>query len=153
MKNKPTDVFLSINMRNGDKSLCWPWTGSLNQSDGRPYFTVNDRRRTAYSIVLELASGEAPNRRVARHKCDNPICCNPSHLQWGSQQDNIDDMKERQRHGLPKIVVRAIKKLLSKGVTHEEIADRYGVSRETITWINNDRTHQAKESNRDDNQG
>lgn len=149
MKNKPTDVFLSIDMKNGDRSQCWPWKGAINQSDGRPYFSVNGRRRTAYALVLELVYGAPQGRQVARHKCDNPVCCNPNHLQWGSQQDNLDDMKKRQRHGLPKIVVRAIKRLLMKGTTHAEIAERYGISREAVTGINNELTHQSKENQYD----
>ena len=57
-------------------------------------------------------------------------------------------MKERDRHGLPKIVVRAILKLLSENKTHKEIAELYGVSRETITAINTGRSHKKeKKSN------
>jgi len=32
------------------------------------------------------------------HKCDNPICCNPSHLFVGSQLDNIRDRDSKNRH-------------------------------------------------------
>lgn len=150
MANKPTDVFLHINMMGGDRQVCWPWKGSINKSDSRPYFTVAGKRRTAYALVIELASGELQGTRVARHSCDNPICCNPAHLSWGTPQDNSNDMKDRERHGLSKIVVRAIKTLLLKGTTHEEIADRYGLSREAITKINNNMTHQAREAEKQD---
>ncbi len=148
-KNVPTDVFLHIDMRGGNRDECWPWRGNVNKTDGRPYFTVAGRRRTSYALVLELASGEQQGTRVARHSCDNPVCCNPKHLSWGTNQDNSDDMKARERHGLPKIVVRAIKKLLLKGMTHDEIADRYGLSREAVTKINNDFTHQAREAEKE----
>ena len=77
--------------------------------------------------------------RYILHSCDNSICCNPHHLSWGSHQDNMDDMKQRDRHGLPKTVVRAIKTLLDGDKTHQEIATLYGVSRESITAINNGR--------------
>jgi len=126
-------------MHGGDKDVCWEWGAKLNKKDGRPYFTINGRRRPSYTIVLELATGEAQHSRVTCHACDNPICCNPHHLRWGTHQDNMDDMKERERHGLPKTVVRAIRKLLAKGETQRHIANLYGVSRECISSIDTGR--------------
>jgi hypothetical protein len=145
--NKPTDIFQHINMMNGDTNECWPWKGKINKKDGRPYFTIEGKRRPSYAIVLELYTGEQQNDRKARHSCDNPVCCNPHHLIWGSHQDNMNDMKERDRHGLPAIVVRAIQKLLAKGDTQASIAELYGVSRETISAINTGRNkeHITKE--------
>lgn len=34
---------------------------------------------------------------VVRHRCDNRLCINPRHLELGTQQDNMDDMKSRGR--------------------------------------------------------
>lgn len=50
-------------------------------------------------------------------------------------------MKTRQRHGLPHNTVRVIKRLLKEGRMHKEIAELYGVSRELITAINNERLY------------
>ena len=143
--NQPSFVYQYINMHKGDKNVCWEWTGPLNKKDGRPYFTVKGKRRPAYAYVIETCTG-IPQKEdeVIRHSCDNPICCNPDHLSFGSHQDNMNDMKERDRHGLPKTVIRAIRKLLSENKTHGEIAKLYGVSRETITAINNKRAHADK---------
>jgi hypothetical protein len=139
--NTPVDVFKSIDMHDGDKDVCWEWTGSLNKKDGRPYFTANKTRRPSYSWVLQLYSGEYEEGKVVRHSCDNPICCNPHHLSWGTNQDNSNDMMDRDRHGLPRTVVRAIHRLLNDGRTHASIAELYGISRETVSAINQGRSH------------
>lgn len=139
-KNLPTDVFKQVNMHGGDTNVCWEWTGKTNAKDGRPYFTVEGKRRPSYSYVLELHSGEKPERKMVTHSCDNRVCCNPYHLSWGTHQSNMDEMVERNRHGLPATVVRSIRKLLQEGRSHSSIAELYGVSREAITAINNKRS-------------
>ena len=137
-KNKPHDVFRHIDM--GDDNECWEWKGKVNAKDGRPYFTVDGKRRPSYAYVYESFTGsKVKEGEMVRHKCDNPTCCNPHHLDIGNHQDNMDDMKERGRHGLPKIVVRAILRLRSEGRTQQEIADLYGISRETISAIDTGR--------------
>lgn len=139
-KNKPTDVFRFIDMKGGNNVPCWPWEGKVNKKDGRPYFTVEGKRRPSYAIVLELATGVLQKKgKCALHSCDNLVCCNPDHLRWGSHQDNMDDMVKRERHGVPKIVVRAILKLREEGKTQQEIANLYGLSREAISAIDTGR--------------
>jgi DNA-binding XRE family transcriptional regulator len=141
--NSPVDVFRNIEMGYNDQ--CWEWRGLVNEKDGRPYFTVAGKRRAAYVIVLELHTGQkAQKNKMAIHSCDNPICCNPFHLSWGTHQDNMNDMKERERHGLPKTVVRAIIKLRKEGRTQAEIAKLYGLARETISAIDTGRSHKEK---------
>jgi hypothetical protein len=142
--NVPSDVFKFIDMKGGNTEECWEWNGKPNPKDGRPYITIQGKRRPSYAIVLELFSGTKQTKgQVARHSCDNKLCCNPHHLDWGTHQDNMDDMVERDRHGLPRTVVRSIHTLLSERVPHRVIAKRYGISRETVTAINNGRTHKG----------
>ena len=151
-KNVPTDVFKHINMHGGDKDVCWEWTGKVNKKDGRPYFTVDGKRKPSYNVVLELSSGETQEEATKRlgkkalscHSCDNKICNNPHHLSWGTHQDNMNDMVERERHGVPRTVVRSIQKLLKEGRSHSSIAELYGLSRETVTAINNKRSPKYK---------
>ena len=143
-RNK-TDVFQFINMRikdgKPDQDACWYWKedAPVSGRDNRPTFTFGGRRYLAYRVVYELHTGEKLEQdEVVRHKCDNKQCCNPFHLEKGSHQENMNDMKERERHGLTHHAVRGIKRLLAEAkLSHAQIAENYGVSRQTITAINN----------------
>lgn len=134
-RNKPVDVFKYIDMKGGDREQCWPWLGGCNK-EGRPLFSLNKKKVAPYRITYELTHGVSlPSTIMLRHKCDNMICCNPYHGEPGTHIDNMLDMRERERHGLPKITVKAIRKLLSEGEEHESIAKKFGVDRNTVGRI------------------
>jgi hypothetical protein len=139
--NQPTDVFKHINMLTGPMcerlgTRCWPFTSALS-SNGRPYFRLAGKNVLAYRLVYELVKGVKLERTdVFRHKCDNPICCNPEHGEIGTHVENMKDMRDRERHGLPHHTVRAIRKLAKDpNNTHEHIAKLYGLGRSTVTEI------------------
>ena len=149
MSNQPSDVFLYFAMDNDD--ACWPYIGASwggQRRERRPYFMSGGRRMIAYRWIYELVYGVTltPDQLVL-HSCDNggyPIGCgNPHHMRVGNVQDNSDDMVQRQRHGMPKTVVRAIRTLLDQGRTQQDIADLYGVARETISAIATQRSHKT----------
>lgn len=114
---------------------CWPFTGKVNNR-GRPYFACNGKKHLVYRFVYELVNGvDTLKDKVARHTCDNEICCNPNHIVPGDHQQNMNDMKERERHGLPHHTIRAIRKVGALGISHQVIADRFGLGRSTVTEI------------------
>jgi hypothetical protein len=139
--NKLTDVFRHIDMKGGDTSQCWPWTSGLNK-DGRPYFTYQGKKLLAYRVTYDLFHAEPLGDRLALHQCDNEICCNPHHINPGEHQKNMDEMKERQRHGLPHHTVRAIRKLCEGDRAVKEIADLYGISETTVRDIRDRKNYQ-----------
>jgi hypothetical protein len=51
----------------------------------------------AHLIAVALHTGQRANSASACHTCDNPPCCNPSHLFWGAQSDNIKDASRKGR--------------------------------------------------------
>jgi len=119
----------------GGPNACWPFTGKTNNKN-RPYFTADGEKWLAYRLTYELVNGEGSlTGAIARHTCDNETCCNPSHVVPGTHQENMDDMKGRERHGLPHHTVRAIRKLGDIGITHSVIAERYGLGRSTVSEI------------------
>jgi hypothetical protein len=102
-------------------------------------------RRLAYAhrIAWELTNGPIPAGEFICHHCDNPPCCNPSHLFPGTQADNMRDAKckgriargERNYNAvLTDGQVRSIRALYGT-MLQCEIAHRFGVSEMTVSWI------------------
>lgn len=144
--NKITDVWRHVNMHGGDTEPCWEWklalSGGTARGKPKPYFSVEGRKLMATRLIYEMFYGETLQQaQVIRHTCDNPWCCNPHHMIAGTHQENMDDMVERDRHGLPHHVVRNIRKLLKEGRLHRQVASLYGVDRSTVTRIANDQIH------------
>lgn len=114
--NKITDVWKFIDMpTNGDPSPCWNWTGTKGGRDGRGYFSYRGVKWLAYRFVYSLLNGDIPDGDVVRHRCDNHLCCNPYHLELGSQSDNENDKYDRDRYGFPLKVVERVVELEASG--------------------------------------
>lgn len=85
--------------------------------------------------------------KVVRHKCDNPACVNPEHLELGTQAENVLDMLKRGRkaptirgsaHRCSKLTesdIPEIRKRLSAGESQRSIAKRFGVDQAIIKRI------------------
>lgn len=148
--NAPMDVFKHINMHvladgTPDPDKCWEHkqAETLIRTKRRPYFALQGKKVLAYRVVWELYNGRPlEQNEIIRHTCDNPVCCNPLHLQVGTHQDNMNDMKKRDRHGITAHAHRAILGLLNAGRPVHEIASLYGVSDRTIRRIRDGETKQ-----------
>ena len=145
MPKKLEDVFAQYDTHGGDPNVCWEWMGDWHGKNPRPRFRYGKSSRVAYRVVFELVYGPLKPGEVVRHTCDcggHPIGCgNPHHMIRGSHQDNMDDMKERNRHGLSAYVVRAIRKLYEEGQSASAIAALYGIGESTVRDIVTKRTH------------
>lgn len=132
-KNEPIDVWLHIAIpSDGDPAPCWPWTGKLNPTDGRPYFTVGGVRWLAYRLVYTLVHGPIADGNVVRHRdCNNEACCNPHHLLEGTQGDNERDKGDTDRWGFPREILDAVLEYKRLGMPQAAIASvctaQYGV--------------------------
>ena len=79
---------------------CWEWRGDRNELGYGRLTLVRkglDKARV-HRIMFERYFGPIPDGSVVRHKCDNPPCCNPDHLELGTMAENMADMIERGRH-------------------------------------------------------
>ncbi len=146
--------------KSGGPDACWPWTGRLSKK-GYAYIKVNHHEVLSHRYAYELTYGPIPKDMKACHKCDNTACCNPSHIFIGTQKDNVHDAirKGRMAYGdrsphrlhpelfprgeektfakLTEHGVRTIRILCSSGISRELMAQKYGVSYNTICQVVN----------------
>lgn len=106
LSEKDVRRFWSKVDRKGDRE-CWPWKAKAALDSGYGLMNIwvepgKRRNVVASRISCFLAHGSPPHASAkSLHSCDNPTCCNPSHLRWGTQLDNVADAKERKRHVNP----------------------------------------------------
>ena len=135
---------------------CWNWLGAKT---GRGYghfgLRVNGKQFyiKAHRAAYELANGIAPGDKEVMHSCDNPSCCNPSHLVLGSHKANMTDMKKKGRAkghkgernfkaSLTEDQVKEIRGYENYYGLTKTLAERYGVTRETIWSVRAGKTWQ-----------
>lgn len=108
---------------------CWPWMGN-SYPEGYGRFKQDRRQVLAHRYALASKKGHPtePNL-LALHSCDNPICCNPSHLRWGTPKENMQDCLERGRFGgaTRKIAVTEMLALKAGGASNTAISRHFGV--------------------------
>lgn len=135
-------------VQKGAEDECWPWVGSRNNT-GYGVIHVMRVRYSAHRLAYELTHGEIGPGLDIRHRCDNPPCVNPRHLETGTRLQNMRDKCERGRqprgsaHGasvLNEAQVSEIKIMLAAGKTTVDIAPIYNVSEGTIQAIRRGQT-------------
>jgi hypothetical protein len=97
----------------GRPDECWLWeAGRCTDGYGKfaitapPKHAPKQKHVRAHRLSYELQFGAVPAALVIRHKCDNPLCVNPSHLTTGTQAENIRDAIERGRFFTPRVIPR-----------------------------------------------
>jgi hypothetical protein len=118
---------------------CWPFTGS-RQRRGYGQFKYQGRNWRANRLALYLTAGKLDED--ALHTCDNPPCCNPSHLYDGDHAANTRDRVDRGRtkvraeHGMARLSEDDVAEIRSlQGWTQQAIAERYGVTQSYVSKI------------------
>lgn len=119
---------------------CWIYKGSYT-SKGYPSLSLNNKSTPGHRFSYELFYGKIPEDHVVRHKCDNPKCVNPYHLETGTHQDNMMDRLIRNRtpkgarNGRSVLTEDQVRNIAERGGTYKELAEEYNVCIDTIRNI------------------
>lgn len=104
---------------------CWPWTGCI-RPNGYGWFNFAGRPMTASRAAYILTNGSISSDIFVCHSCDNPPCCNPSHLWAGTCRENTHDMLAKGR-GKRAPVLRGVEHPTTK-LTPEQALEAYSSS-------------------------
>lgn len=117
-------------------SDCWEWLGERNHDEYGKFGSVVFGYRFAHRMSWEVANNRIiPAGILVRHKCDNPPCVNPNHLELGTDADNCADSVERGRRfkKLTEVEVGAIRRRYADGgCTYQQLAKEFSVIPGTI---------------------
>lgn len=136
-----------------ERNGCWEWQGARN-STGYGSVAWHGKVYTAHRVAAWLTglveSPSAPTNSRDKthilHKCDNRVCCNPSHFFLGSFTDNMRDAYIKKRKSQPKGETHTNAKLTNKqaakirqlydiGMTQTVLANKFGISQRAISLI------------------
>ncbi len=131
--------------KNSDTSDCIEWTAYKNRK-GYGLFWFVDKVYIASRLALMAKLGREllPDMQTI-HSCDNPPCVNQNHLSEGSAKDNSEDKWNKGRaadvkgikNGRAILSPEKVMLILVAEGTQVEIGKRFGVSRQTVSCIQN----------------
>jgi hypothetical protein len=128
----------------GSDSDCWIWKYGRNNT-GYGELSFNGKRQLAHRVAYSLHHDISLPTLYVLHACDNPPCCNPSHLFLGTQKDNMRDCKSKSRarnkprrgeqHHKAKITAEDAKTIRVSDEPTALLSARYGLGYSSIQRI------------------
>lgn len=129
---------------------CWEWMGSRSANGYGRFNPKHGAKCLAHRFMYELVIGPIPDGMFVCHSCDNPPCCNPSHLFAGTPQDNMDDMENKGRRVSPDMsgsknprarvsegMVIEMRRLYKSGTRIKELCNMFNLSFSATSHIVN----------------
>jgi hypothetical protein len=133
--------FSKVNVRPSMED-CWEWKGSIGRGHmGYGSFSVGSTSRSAHRFCYEYFHGRIPEGLVVRHRCDNPLCVNPWHLETGTHKDNMLDRVIRNRssrgskNGNAKLTEDQVLDIFHDDRLPTQISEDYGIDHTTVRNI------------------
>jgi hypothetical protein len=68
---------------------CWEWQGCRHPIGHGRFVPSTGKHIYAHRFSYELVNGKIPNGLVIHHKCFNPPCVNPAHLEAITHGENL----------------------------------------------------------------
>lgn len=125
---------------NENNQECWNWTEGTTIG-GYGNFIYHGDNIKAHRMTYILAKGPIPDGLQVQHLCNNPMCCNPNHLELGDELKNSQYKYQcdRQNMTLTKDRVREILKVHidHPELTQSQIAEMFRISQGMISMIIN----------------
>ena len=128
---------------------CWKWQkGTMGNGYGS--IAIGEQKQEyTHRVSYRVFNGPIPMDKVVMHTCDNPICCNPSHLVVGTSSNNSVDMMQKgrgkgqltsantkgERNPKAKLNADQVIAIRSDNRSNRQIADAYGVTDVLIGMI------------------
>ena len=149
MINIPTKELILSRIRINKETDCWEWQRSrTRQGYGR--IRSKGKGWLAHRLVYTIWEGPIPKGKLVCHRCNNPPCCNPTHLYLATNQENVmdavmdglfDNMNTRSLFDKEK--VREIKEAMrNRGdMTLQSLSLKLGVSRYILYDINRGKSY------------
>jgi len=136
-------------------SGCWIWIGGTRANGSGNLYSRHSRNDgisiNGHRFSQIIHKGPIPDNLYVCHTCDNTLCVNPDHLFLGTQQDNMTDMKDKNRSnksrgqdkiGLAKLTNKDAEKI-RKDSTHSqsELGRIFNVAQTTIHRIKSGKSY------------
>jgi hypothetical protein len=112
-----------------NSDACWEWQGGTMPNGYGVASIGESKTQLAHRFAASLS--QDIKNQIVRHKCDNPLCVRPDHLEVGTQQENISDMINKERKHT-KLYRQAVLDIRTKQLSRPEYALKYGVTIGTI---------------------
>lgn len=137
-----------------EENGCWIWKGGayLNgygQVKKQTYGTTYAHQWACHhwnGSPLPIEKG-----MCIKHSCDNKMCVNPAHLSYGTLQENICEMVERNPKAMGRIAptdaeLTLLRQMLSEDVARREMARRLNHGRHWIDRVCRDYSLTSRDS-------
>ncbi len=127
---------------------CWLWQGRTQTGYGKVQFNTDEIKgpRCVHRESYRIFIGEIPEGLLIRHRCHNRLCCNPLHLEPGTDRENWQDaIVDGNTRLLEQAGSQNIQSKLSESLVYEvrtifkggeysstELAEKFNVSRRCI---------------------
>jgi len=124
-------------------SLCWNWTGSVSKAANGAYYGhlhYEGKLQLAHRVAYQQFQGEIPANSLVLHKCNNPLCCNPEHLELGDYKRNAQYRADCGR-GNTKLSLEQARYIRASSKTQRELSKEFDVHFRVVQRVLKNETH------------